>query len=452
MGEDLERIFDALGHRVRRKIVEELGKRGSATYSELMKASGVEDSGTFAFHLKKLLDLGIVRKNERGEYELTDLGKRAFSILKMLSSEVEVFRPGVERLVTVSDTTRYVLTREVAEKLRAEGRKLRIERVAKVVIESMPRELLESVLESIEDCSIVEAPSELMDIAMARSRGVTIFKDVSKSRRLYTPSKSWEREVSETLSKVMTQIASLGPRIASIVITSVTSSIPRIIEYVTKVFEEREAVERIEIPSDIKKISINANSSLIVVKRSDRAELVVKKRRGDVRIDIQNSTLELGAEAARVMISIPRSVDELRAVCNSSSLRIEGLELGSAVLEGDTSSLNIDRVRIGRKLVVWLNTSLFVANTIIDPANRGVVDVSSSISSVNLDISIPRSVRVSIHGISRSPSAIDIEVDGSRVGLDYREPGYEEATKKLDLRLDVDSTAMKARVTHRETV
>ena len=52
--ESLDRVFQALSHPVRRRIIGMLAERGEASYSELMRACGVEDSGTFAFHLRRL--------------------------------------------------------------------------------------------------------------------------------------------------------------------------------------------------------------------------------------------------------------------------------------------------------------------------------------------------------------------------------------------------------------
>ncbi|MCX8136641.1 ArsR/SmtB family transcription factor [Pyrobaculum aerophilum] len=73
-----DRVFEALSHPLRRKALRLLAER-PRMYSELMEELGV-DSPTLAFHLKKLA--GLVEKNERGFYELTELGKRALKVLQ----------------------------------------------------------------------------------------------------------------------------------------------------------------------------------------------------------------------------------------------------------------------------------------------------------------------------------------------------------------------------------
>jgi len=399
MGEDLEKIFDALGHRIRRRVIEELGRRGSATYSELMKAAGVEDSGTFAFHLRKLLDLGLVRKNERGEYELTDLG---------------------------------------------------IQRVTKVSIESMPRELLEEVLELIEDCSVVEAPSELMDVVMTKSRNVTIYRDLRTDRKVtLVAGKGWDRAISESLSRLTTQLASLGPRIASAVITSVMSSVPKIVETTSRLFGAVQE-SRIELPNNIKRINLNADTSFVIVKSSDRAELVVKKRGnvGEVSIDTHNEDLEVSIDTVEVELRIPPHLEELRVTCDSSTLSVEDVMAQSIVLKADSSSINLRKVSISKKFSAWLDAAVLNASARVEPADQSIIDISANSTIIQLDVSLPRDAKVSVSSLVHESSVVDTEIDGTKVGLDYREPGYDEAPRKLSMKLDMEGSVLRAKVKH----
>jgi len=82
MGVD-EKVLRALSNEYRKKIVEYLYNSGSAGYSELMKAAGfnIGESGRFSYHLKKLIDAGLVKQLPDGKYALTPLGSRVAGIM-----------------------------------------------------------------------------------------------------------------------------------------------------------------------------------------------------------------------------------------------------------------------------------------------------------------------------------------------------------------------------------
>jgi DNA-binding HxlR family transcriptional regulator len=81
-------IFGLPGLRGTRKILEELGERGSVRYSDLVKAVGFSTTTTRA--LKGMEKLGVVRKRVMEEpyrpveYSLTDKGRRVLGIVKEL--------------------------------------------------------------------------------------------------------------------------------------------------------------------------------------------------------------------------------------------------------------------------------------------------------------------------------------------------------------------------------
>ncbi len=88
-------VFQALAHRVRRAVIRSLAEKGERSFTELMRDAGLEDSSVMAFHMKKLG--GLVRRNERGYYELTDLGWRAYKVLREL--ELESLRDRAEEVL-----------------------------------------------------------------------------------------------------------------------------------------------------------------------------------------------------------------------------------------------------------------------------------------------------------------------------------------------------------------
>ncbi len=75
-----EKILSALGHSIRRSIIEVLAEEGPKGFTELMNKVNVKDTGTMTFHLKKLGRL--IKKNEDGEYQLTELGRHAYRVLQ----------------------------------------------------------------------------------------------------------------------------------------------------------------------------------------------------------------------------------------------------------------------------------------------------------------------------------------------------------------------------------
>lgn len=82
-----------LSNRIRREVIILLASEGPLTYSELMKKVGIEDSGTFGFHMRKMHRL--LKKNDMGEYELSELGLKAYDMLKGSSRKEEFIK--VER-------------------------------------------------------------------------------------------------------------------------------------------------------------------------------------------------------------------------------------------------------------------------------------------------------------------------------------------------------------------
>lgn len=86
-----EDVFDALSNEVRRKIIILLAER-PRSYAELMKELNIE-SPALAFHLKKL---GPLIQKDNGNYKLTELGKKAYSLLLQLSEEKVMLKEGDE--------------------------------------------------------------------------------------------------------------------------------------------------------------------------------------------------------------------------------------------------------------------------------------------------------------------------------------------------------------------
>lgn len=77
-------ILDALTHPSRLAIVEYLDKYPESCTTELCcdTVVGYMNSGTFNYHTKILINLGLVEKVRRGCYSLSDNGEKVYEIIK----------------------------------------------------------------------------------------------------------------------------------------------------------------------------------------------------------------------------------------------------------------------------------------------------------------------------------------------------------------------------------
>ncbi len=105
-----EKTFRALSNEYRKKIVEYLYDNGSAGYSELMRAAGfgVGESGRFSYHLRKLVDAGIVKQLPDGRYSLTSKGVRVAEILREEAYESHSITDTIEGFLERIDQRRFV--------------------------------------------------------------------------------------------------------------------------------------------------------------------------------------------------------------------------------------------------------------------------------------------------------------------------------------------------------
>lgn len=166
-----EEIFDALSHPVRRRAIKLLARR-PMTFSELMDELGV-DSPTLAFHLKKLG--GLVEKNERGFYDLTELGRKALRVLEEVEGAALPAAPEERRVedILISDRLSFKIDRALLEFAKKRGAKIRIRDVAIVeVADDVDPDLLYDVVESISDVGVVKVSDRLRPYVEPKTRDV----------------------------------------------------------------------------------------------------------------------------------------------------------------------------------------------------------------------------------------------------------------------------------------
>jgi len=77
--EETHSTLEALANPIRRKVLQRLGE-GSASFGETMKAAGLDDSPKMAFHMRRLVETGLVL-HEGEAYRLTARGEASVRLL-----------------------------------------------------------------------------------------------------------------------------------------------------------------------------------------------------------------------------------------------------------------------------------------------------------------------------------------------------------------------------------
>jgi DNA-binding transcriptional ArsR family regulator len=162
-------IFEALANPLRRRVLELLADR-PRLYSELMDALSV-DSPTLAFHLKRLD--GLVEKDEKGFYRLTQMGARALEVVRSLQAEGGGQAKGPEPPLVLGDRMVAKINRELLEYAKRQGRKLVVQDSAIVEIaDDVDPGLFVDVVESIRDVALVKAPKGLRPYVELKAKDV----------------------------------------------------------------------------------------------------------------------------------------------------------------------------------------------------------------------------------------------------------------------------------------
>ncbi|MCX8180708.1 MAG: ArsR family transcriptional regulator [Thermofilaceae archaeon] len=68
------KVFRSIGQEHRLRIILHLASRGSASFSDLVEELNIS-GGKLNFHLRKLVNSGLIKFSRKGAYELTELGK-----------------------------------------------------------------------------------------------------------------------------------------------------------------------------------------------------------------------------------------------------------------------------------------------------------------------------------------------------------------------------------------
>jgi CheY-like chemotaxis protein/DNA-binding transcriptional ArsR family regulator len=78
--EETHSALEALANPIRRRVLERIAV-GPAAFSEAMRAAGLDDSPKMSFHMRKLVEAGLLR-HEGEQYSLTPRGEAAVGLLR----------------------------------------------------------------------------------------------------------------------------------------------------------------------------------------------------------------------------------------------------------------------------------------------------------------------------------------------------------------------------------
>lgn len=348
MSEDVDRILSVISHKVRRDIIVSIAEKGPRSFTELMEDTGVKDTGTLTFHLRKMA--GLLRKNERGDYELTDLGRRAYEIIKVayglsstaeskvgervvesrgeVESRVREVPEGEElepSVIHMGDAIEIVIDRELLESVKAQGKKLLVRDVIMVdVADDVDERLFSEVIEGIRDVVSLRVPRHLRGLAQIKSRDVLSISVKGEGGGL---------------------IPGLGDFMVSLVdniVNSVTSTVSSIIGPLSKLSNitlgVREAKRILYEDSfeDVRSLSLDLASGYFKVNSGDVEKAHVKiEGTGGCRydVDVDEGILEVEASGCQVTVELPRTpLNEVEVNIEGGALEME--------LEGGVNSLN----------------------------------------------------------------------------------------------------------------
>ncbi len=108
---EYEKSIRAIANEYRKRILEILYDKKSCRYSELLKLAGFNlgESGRFAYHLKKLLDYGLIKQLPNGKYTLTSQGANLVRILREEVGDSPTIIDVLDEFPRKIDTNRFII-------------------------------------------------------------------------------------------------------------------------------------------------------------------------------------------------------------------------------------------------------------------------------------------------------------------------------------------------------
>lgn len=98
---EYDKIFAALKHPIRRRILQFLEEKGEVSFTDIQNAVGMEDTGLLSYHLKELAPL--VERSARGKYSLSEVGQASMTLFRKVEREKQrstvAVRKEIEKLI-----------------------------------------------------------------------------------------------------------------------------------------------------------------------------------------------------------------------------------------------------------------------------------------------------------------------------------------------------------------
>ncbi len=440
--DELDYILQVISNRIRRKVIKLLAEKGPLSYTDLMKEVGIEDSGTFGFHIRKMKML--ITKDEWGKYKLNELGYRAYEIIKDLEegllkeapSEVE----SKELEVTViSDKVSFELTRELAESLKRKGKRLIIGDIMKLIIHPMPRELFDEIVESIYDCLTVYAPSQLVDLVSLKSKDVISIKSYEGK-----PPKESKVIALFGINKLIPDIDKAISKIIKNIINPVVEAAVKVSKVATsKKYTSGELIldQELNIPNNAE-ISDSVSGGSINISEGNEDRIKVWSINGeepDVDLDISNNKINLDVSKGKCNLKIRRS-----------HIKNLDLEVNGGVLDIDLSNIS----RLSLDLNGGMTKLNLSSNECVDydiNISGGILEFDSYLKymdgesniSLNIDgggstvrIKIPDDVKIAVKSEVYG-GLLNVKLNGAEIPSYYIEPGFKDSRSKLRLNVEL---------------
>jgi len=442
----MDRVFEVLGHRIRRAVIESIAERGPRSFTQLMDDADVKDTGTLTFHLRKMV--GFLRKNERGDYELTELGWKAYSVLKNLkgareakpAEPIEVKREAVQeslepQVVVLSGRIKVVIDRSLLELVKSRGKRLVVMDAIEVdIADDVDPKLFDEVVESIEDVVTVGAPESLKSLIELKCRDVASI-DIRHRGPSTLPGLGFIGDI----------VGSIASTVSSIV-ESIVEPLASLGEVVSEAASRDRRLVYSESFTGVRGLSVDITGGYFkaVTARGGEARVSVYEslRDGKCRynVDLRDGILGVDASGCIVEVSIPEvELDVVEASVSggytalslaSGAKRVECV-LSGGLLEVDLGSMAASTVELsvsGGKMRANLSYRAY------EGSSRVNLDLAGGL--LEAEMKVPKGVRV------------DYKVDRiggwATVSVDRELQETEKAVGRLEV--DINVTGGLARV------
>ncbi|NPA99376.1 MAG: hypothetical protein GXO43_08355 [Crenarchaeota archaeon] len=388
--EQVERRIRALSHWARRRIILLLGDKGPMTYSELMKNVGIEDSGTFAFHLKSLGDL--VEKTSDGKYKLSREGEKVYKALKYLISgeePVQEEKPRINRElppIIIGEMGKCYVTKEIVDEAYSSGRELIVSECIKAYFDKdIDPEKLRKVLKRVSEVLIVEAPKHLEPIILSRSKEVFWVRTIHDK---HAPPPNIGLVLEDIVNKIVDAAVQ-----GSAKLVGALQKLPQITarEIPVNIVKAYNGTEYdLEMKIDSSSISAKQEGGGIVITGKTKQE-------GMPRISISDNSIYMRIEDSGLKVKLPDlPVTSLRLYADSSSLKLDLKKLsGPSEIVLDSCNarllLNAEKKFSGSFEIDSSNALLDLS---LPEGYKHEIDLKIDSSNIRLVLRIPRGMKI----------------------------------------------------------